>query len=134
MSFEIILSILGFALSAAGLIPVLLDPAQKKKALIIIMAACLICIFAYQILESWKRNRELTKTREEIIQTMAEKGALPFDELYQNAYLFNYDLANEAMDSLVDDHQVRPEWVEMKDKAGNPHRIRLFGLSAGAQK
>jgi hypothetical protein len=134
MSFEIILGIVGVALTVPGLIPVFADPSQKRKAVIQILAVGVLCIFSYQIIDGWKKTRELTKTREEIIQTLAKKGALPFDELFQESYLFNYDLTSEAIDSLFDDHQIRPEWVEMSDKVGNLHRIRLFGLSDGPRK
>src|SRR5260370_28801081 len=134
MSFEIILGIVGFALSVAGLIPVFLDPGQKRKALVIIAAAGLLGIFVYQIIEGSKRKSELTKAREEIIHTLTQKGPLPFDELFQESYLFNYDLANEAVDSLFADHQIRPDWVEMKDNTGNLHRIRLFHLPDDAHK
>ena len=134
MSFEIALSIAGFALSVAGLVPVFKEPEQRNKALALLAVFGLLGIFAYQIVEGLRKQSEKAKTREEIIETLTDKGRLPFDQLFQESYLFNYDLANEAIDSLIDDHQIRPEWVELKDNTTNTYRVRLYRLKDKSSK
>jgi hypothetical protein len=129
MNFEVALSITGLALSVAGLIPVFQEPAQKRKAVIWIATILVAGIFAYQALDGWKRHVQIARIKEELIHTLKAEGALPFDDLYQQSYLFDYDLANDALDSLMDDRTVEQQLIEVRTNDGTPYRIRRYQLS-----
>ncbi|MEY4977882.1 MAG: hypothetical protein RLZZ352_152 [Pseudomonadota bacterium] len=122
------LSIAGLALAIAALVPILF-PATRVRFWTVTAGALslIVLIGTYQAYKEISEILAIKKSREEIwvLLTKNEKG-MTFDQIYDNMYYPNFEVANLAVDELIADGQIQSEKVEALGPRGARFSVRRF--------
>jgi hypothetical protein len=122
------LSIAGLALAIAALVPILFPKTRVKFWTLTAGALSLIVLIgAYQAYKDCSEIRVVKKSKEEIytLLTKNEKG-MTFDQIYDNMYYPNFEVANLAVDELIADRQIQSEKIEAIGPNGAKFSVRRF--------
>jgi hypothetical protein len=122
------LSIAGLALAIAALVPILFQATRVRFWTVTAGALSLmILIGSYQAYKEVSEIRAIKKSKEEIwtLLTKNEKG-MTFDQIYDNMYYPNFEVANLAVDELIAERQIQSEKVEALGPNGAKFSVRRF--------
>jgi hypothetical protein len=131
---DTILSIIGLALGVASLVPAFASKNRKKKIIFVAVGLSVAGIFAFRIYEAVHRQSEISAVKSEMLEVLAAKGPLPFDDLLDRMYYPNYSEVDEAIDQLVEEKMVTSDLVDVQSTAGAHYKTRFYRVVENRKK
>jgi hypothetical protein len=123
-------TILGIAAFAVGLVSLFALPkARRLKLIICSFASILILLTAYKVFLVKSEEAAVRRIEDDIIEKLRANGPLPFDELYTRLYPCDYGSANDALDTLIGEHRITDELIDVKSGDGNSYRVKRYKVA-----
>ncbi len=132
MQFEMLLEILGVAISLGGLLGALL-PRERTRIILSIVVAGFLAVASIWSLCLSHQHRVRVEAMEEDIQSMLGSGTKSFEQLYSSLYHPEISLANEALDALVLRKAVGQRVLDVEDNQNRKFTVRVYYLIASAK-
>jgi len=120
------LPVASFALAAGGLAVRFFAPSGPAKQTLI--AAVLIFLLVTSGLlwrQDWEEKRQVREAADEIIRIVGNEKRT-YEDILAGLRQPNYQVANGAIDLLVDEKRLGSEDATIIDKTDKPFRVRLY--------
>jgi hypothetical protein len=131
MQFEMVLEILGVAVSLGGWLGALL-PRERTRIILIVVATFLAFTSVWSLYLN-RQHRASVEATEEDIQSMLGSETKSFEQLYGSLYRPEISLANEALDALVSRKKVGQRVLEVEDSQDRKFLVRVYYLMSPAR-
>ena len=124
MSIELMLTIISFAISIGGLVPVFTK--KEKKAIIYAMViSALIAVSAISLWATYQHNKNISEVEEEIIKKISNK-TLTFDQIYEEVYFKSFSLVNEALFNGVKEQSIGDSLISLRGDDNSMIKVRVY--------
>ena len=123
---ETILSIVGVALSIAGLIPAYTAKNVTRKITLTALSLSIAGIFGCQVWLAAGQRRLVEKTKERVTLMMGGNQPMSFEQICERLNSTSSEIAATAINELEADGIIHQRMLDVKSPHGGEYRVRVF--------
>lgn len=116
MRFESFLTIVSFAISVGGLVPVLILKDRRKEVVLAVVIAALVATSGIALYRLHQHDELISRVQAEILATLSH-NTLTFDQLYQELHYRPFPVVNEALFRAVEKGVIGHRVIEFQRDA-----------------
>ena len=131
MKIETVLAILGFAMSLANFLTLVVKDATAKIVIPAVTSVSLILIFGLMLYQTHQHELQVASTSQSIIAELSEaekegKEAQPYDDLSRNIFQVDIALENDALARLDAARALGHKILRLRDDSGRQFEVWGF--------
>lgn len=127
MTLQIVLSVISFAISLGGFVKIVASKDDSKRTQLLVFITTLFLLSGVTLYQKYQHDSSVESVSRQIISEFGE-GYRTSEEIYVALPLKDFQIANEALEDLVDSGKLGQKISDLRDDSGATHPVRLYYL------
>lgn len=132
MTDEVILGVIGTAVSLAQIVPLLSNETPRRGRIVAVLTVALVFMGgALWYREQWQYARLVEHTKDQV--TEALNAPKTFDQLLADLYYPAYGALEDAIDQMIEEKRLEQRRILATSRTGDTIEVRVYAVSTDAK-